>query len=172
MKPRATFIFWTMFDHQDQQNAGKTGKARSKHLQRTVNMIAEVKRGGGEVKIGWVKAHMNILGNEAADVLAKHATEGVPSDDHEKWMSGAGIRQWAKQRKRRYLEGDGGEDAVIGRAMRWRRKAVTNYCRLRGGKGIGRWWDKKMWRVESRECPRCGEEEETPEHIVFSCWKY
>ena len=33
-----------------------------------------------------------------------------------------------------------GEEAVVGRAMpmRWRRKAVlTNYCRLRGGKGIG-----------------------------------
>ena len=50
------------------------------------------------------------------------------------------------QRKRRYLEGDGSEDAVIGRAMRWRRKAVTNYCRLRGGKGIGRWWNKKIGR--------------------------
>ena len=42
---------------------------------------------------------------------------------------GGGIRQWAKQRKRSYLRGG----AVIGRAMRWRRKAVTNYCRLRGG---------------------------------------
>ena len=39
-------------------------------------MIAEVRREGGEVKIGWVKAHMGILGNEAGDVLAK--TEGVP----------------------------------------------------------------------------------------------
>ena len=52
--------------------------------------------------------------------------------------------------------------------MRWKRKAVTNYCRLRGGKGIGRWW-YKIGRAEDAECPRCGEEEDTPDHIVFWC---
>ena len=30
---------------------------------------------------------MGILGNEAADELAKNAAEGVPPDDHKKWMS-------------------------------------------------------------------------------------
>ena len=46
------------------KKAGRTGKARSRHLQRTVIMIAEI-REGGEVKFGW---DMGILGNEAADV--------------------------------------------------------------------------------------------------------
>ena len=31
---------------------------------------------------------MGILGNEAADVLAKNAADGVPPDDHDRWMSG------------------------------------------------------------------------------------
>ena len=154
------------------RKAGRTGRARTRHLQEVVNRVAEIKeRGGGQVKTGWVKSHMGILGNEAADMCAKQAAEGVPLDDHEKWMSGGGIRQWAKQRKRRYLEGEGNEDAVIGRAMGWRQKAVTNYCRLRGGKGIGRWWDKKIGRVGEAGCPRWEEEEETPDHIVFWCRK-
>ena len=137
-----------------------------------VNTIAEVKEGEGEVKLGWVKAYMGILENEAADVLAKDTVEGVPLDDHEKWMSGGGgegIRQWAKERKRENLEE--GEEGVIKRAMGWRRKAVTNYCRLRRGKGIGRWWEKKIGRSEEDGCPKCGEEEQTPDHIVFPCRK-
>ena len=139
------------------QNAGRTGRAGSKHLREMVNTITEVKGGGGEVKLGWVKAHMGILGNEAADVVAKNAAEKVrPLDDQEKWGSGGGIRQWTKQRKREYLEE--GEDAVIGRAMGWRRKAVTNYRRLRGGKGIGSWWEKKIGRTDDETCPKCGEE--------------
>ena len=91
----------------------------------------------------------------------------MPLDDHDKWMSLGGTRQWAKQRKKENVEQGGG----IKRAMGWRRKAVTNYCRLRGGNGIGRWWDDKLGRVEGAECPKCGEEEQTPDHIVFRCGK-
>ena len=65
---------------------------------------------------------------------------------------GGVIRQWEKQRKRDYLKE--GEDAVISRAMRWRRKAVMNYCRLRGRKGIGRWWEGKIGRTEEDVCPK------------------
>ena len=48
-------------------------------------------------------------------------------------------------------------------------EGVTNHCRLRGGKGIGRWWNEKRGRMEDAECPRCRMEEETPDHIVFRC---
>ena len=74
------------------RKAGRTGKARYRHLQKIVNEVAEIRERGGEAKLGWVKAHIGILGIEAADVLAKRAGEGVPLDDHEKWMSKGGIR--------------------------------------------------------------------------------
>ena len=125
------------------KKAGRTGKARSRHLQEVVNRVAEIKERRGEVRLGWVKSHIGILGDEAADVCAKQAAEGVPLDDYGKGMSGGGgIRQWAKRTKKESVEG--GEEAVIGRAMGWRRKAVTNYCRLREGKGIGGWWNAKI----------------------------
>ena len=83
------------------------GKARSRHLQKILSEIP-AGREGGEVKIGWVKAHLGILRNEAADVIVKSAAEKVRSlENNEKWMSEGGIRQWTRQRKREYLEEDG-----------------------------------------------------------------
>ena len=84
-------------------------------------VVDEIGARGAMVKLGWVKAHMGILGNEVADVLAKQAAEGVSPDDHEKWMSGGGIRQWTERRKKEYLEKER-DKAVIKRAMGWRRR--------------------------------------------------
>ena len=52
---------------------------------------------------------------------------------------------------------------------RRRRKAVTNYCRLRGGKGIGTGWERKIGRTDDDVCPKCGEEEQTTDPIGFPC---
>ena len=44
---------------------------------------------------------------------------------------------------------------------------MTSYCQLRGGNGIGSWWDKKIGRTEDGMCLKCGEEAQTPDHVVF-----
>ena len=48
------------------------------------------------------------------------------------------------------MEGEGEGEGEKGEAViengGWERKAVTNYCRLRGGKGVGKWWEKKVGR--------------------------
>ena len=81
---------------------GGQEKPGPEHLQEVVNEKRSGKGEGG-VRLGWVKAHMGILESEAADVFAKQAAEGVPLVDHETWMSGGGIRQWTKNRKREYM---------------------------------------------------------------------
>ena len=46
-------------------------------------------------------------------------------------------------------------------------------CRLWRRKGIGRLWEVKVGRIDDNDavCSRCGEEEETPDHILFRCRK-
>ena len=64
-------------------------EASSRHLKKVVDEIAERVEGGGVVRVGWVKTHTGIPGNEAA--------EGVPLDEK---SPGGGIKQWTKQRER------------------------------------------------------------------------
>ena len=47
-------------------------------------------------------------------------------------------------------------------------KKVTSYWWLWGEKGMGK---KKIGHVEEKVCPKCGEEEQTPDYIVFRCGK-
>ena len=76
------------------RKAGRTGKARLSHLKKVVNDIgARIPR---MVKLGWAKAHMGILGNQAADVVAKNAVEGVLPDYNGQWMSGGGDKTVGK----------------------------------------------------------------------------
>ena len=52
----------------------------------------------------------------------------------------------------------------------WKRMAVMKYCRLRGGKGIWRWWENKIGRRDDDNAV-WGGRRETLEHIVFRCRK-
>ena len=36
---------------------------------------------------------------------------------------------------------------------------------------MGKWWEKKIGRAEEDAYPKCGEEKQTPDHIVFRCRK-
>lgn len=65
-------------------------------------MVSEVRRrqevlGEGAVKLGWVKAHVGIPGNERADALAKEGAEKMESDELQ--ITEGGLRQeWRRGR--------------------------------------------------------------------------
>ena len=81
---------------------------------------------------------MGILGNEAVDVCPKHATEGVPPDGHENWMSGGRMIQWVWQRKRGYVEVEGEErGAFISRAMGCKREQLRIIAGGEAGRVLG-----------------------------------
>ena len=74
------------------------GKARSHHLKKVVDEIAA--RGEGMVNMGRVKSHIGILGNGAADVMAKRGylwmimNNGCPGEEFGSGHSSRRRRAW------------------------------------------------------------------------------
>ena len=147
------------------RKAGKTGKARSSHLKKVVDEIGV--RGPGMVKLGWVKTHMGILRNEAADVLAKNASEGVPRK-MDAWGGYKSLGQAAEEkvsgggwkRGRGYWQGDGmateGSNQLLSAARRKGHGEVVGKGDWTGRRG----WVPKMWGGRANSG-----------HIVFRCGK-
>ncbi|GBO33170.1 hypothetical protein AVEN_134995-1, partial [Araneus ventricosus] len=56
---------------------------KSPHVKRKINLEAQMALpGNAMIRLGWVKAHIVIKGNEKADILAKDATRDGTSADH------------------------------------------------------------------------------------------
>ena len=52
--------------------------------------------GPNAVRLGWVKAHSGVEGNERADLMAKKGTEQVGRQ-----VTEGGLKQWWKKRRKR-----------------------------------------------------------------------
>ena len=147
------------------KKAGRTGKARTRDLQRIFELINERQSimGPQAVALGWVKAHIGITGNEKADEEAKRASSLMPEMEH---ITEGGIKQWWRRSRTRERKK---EDTVQGRAIKWNRTALRNYTHCRTGKGrLGRWRNiLDPW--EDQSCRWCNAEDETGNHIAISC---
>ena len=151
------------------KKAGKTGKARTRELANVIRLLRD--RQDKTTKLGWVKSHIGIEGNETADKNAKKGTLWR-RQDQKPWVTEGGLRQHIKQ-IRAHSRGQDLPGYGKGRVLDWNRKATTTYTHLRTNKGPMRAWLNKIGKVDSPTCS-CGEADQTGDHVMFSCkeWKH
>ena len=137
------------------------GRGRTGDLVEVVGEVAKRSLLGLSTRLGWVKAHVVIIGNERADAMAKAGCRESPLPQvtecgvHAVWK-GIRSREWARV------------SLGAGRVVHWNRWAVLRYTQLRVAKGdVGGW--QRVLGAEETMCRLCGMEEETGFDLVLGC---
>ncbi len=156
---------------------GKTVKECAKKL----NALAEQ----NTVRICWIPGHMGVPGNEKADELAKKGAETRTMGPEpflplaranvraeiEKWAQEQHKQTWNSRIDCRQTQEAVGwvtqglveKLASLSRAdLRIALQAITGHCNLNRHR-------KLQGKVKDGLCPKCYEEDETPEHVVGQC---
>ena len=125
---------------------------------------------GKEMVFVWVPGHCGLIGNEWADAAAGQANSGDQSECEclyesvkRVWKRREGRREWVHDRCRKvYGEGMRSEEE-----KEWTREEAVSMARFRSGHSMElNSYRKRIGLEERGECRRCGEEEETLEHVV------
>lgn len=139
-------------------------------LSQIVGVGKELSRNNKELVFVWVPGHCGLPGNEMADVAAKRGTSEDQSESacmyksvRCLWKSRERVMEWQHQRCKEVY----GEGVRTNEECDWTREDAVSMARLRSGHSLElRSYRCRIGLDTSGVCRRCGEEDETVEHVV------
>jgi ribonuclease HI len=157
-------------------------KNNTKHsaiIEEIRNMVLKLKRQSWTIHFGWVKAHVGIEGNEAADTLAKEAAEDEDDRNYvyvRKPLSTivasikeVGLKKWQEHWER----SEKGATCKsffpnIQQRLKLRIPITPEFSALVSGHGKTKAYLNRFKLTDNPMCP-CNEGEQTVEHIIYEC---
>ena len=128
----------------------------------------------GRVRFQWVPAHCGLLGNERADEEAKKAAGLGPNDGAQRGkisfevVKGL-IRKQVKDGPPNHTRTSQVYSDGFRRLQGTSRREEVSLAQLRGGRSLLLGDTRNRVQGTDSACPRCGEEEETLEHVLQRC---
>ena len=122
---------------------------------------------GQDTAIAWVRAHIQIPGNEEADALAKWSSYLGETKGSNRTITAEGIRADGKRER---ATARSRETFRLGKAVNWKRQAISAYTWMRTNKGPQRQWLYQIKRADSPYC-HCNSDNtiQSGEHLTFHC---
>ena len=117
-----------------------------------------------DTAISWVRSHIGIPSNEAADRAADWQSHLGPVAGLPTATTHEGLRAYHKAIRKEYRAQP---SLGLGRRVLWSRKALLAYTWMRANRGPQRQWLHRIRKTDSPLCP-CGETQ-SGDHITFRC---
>ena len=114
----------------------------------------------------WVRAHIQIPGNEEADSLARHMSYLGEVTGSTRTVTEGGIRAKGKAERSKMRRREGFR---LGTATEWPRQALSAYTWTRTNRGPHKEWLHHIGRAENPYCTCDHSTIQSGEHIVFVC---
>ena len=119
-----------------------------------------------DTAIAWVRAHIQIPGNEEADALANWASHLGEVAGSTRTITEGGIRTKGKRERAEMRRREGFR---LGTATDWTRQALSAYTWTRTDRGPQKQWLHHIGRAENPYCPCDSNTIQSGEHLVFDC---